>query len=108
MALLKQEIRYFLAALMFYTRIPCPSWFEHHAEYLNKSLKYFPLIGWIIGGIAVAVYGVSQLVLPVSVSILLSMVATIVATGAFHEDGLADACATGLAAAGPNSKFWTS
>ena len=89
---MKQEIRYFLAALMFYTRIPCPPWFEHHAEYLNKSLKYFPLIGWIIGGIAVAVYGVSQLVLPASVSILLSMVAAIVATGAFHEDGLVDVC----------------
>ena len=77
---------------MFYTRIPRPPWFEHHAEYLNKSLKYFPLIGWIIGGIAVAVYGVSQLVLPASVSILLSMAAAIVATGAFHEDGLADVC----------------
>lgn len=89
---MKQEILYFLAALMFYTRIPCPSWFEHYAEYLDKSLKYFPLIGWIIGGIAVVVYGLSQLFLPVSVSILLSMLSTIVATGAFHEDGLADAC----------------
>ena len=89
---MKREIHYFLAAMMFYTRFPCPGWYEHRAEDLNKSRKYFPLIGWIIGGIVIAVYGLSQMVLPVSVSILLSLTAAVVATGAFHEDGLADVC----------------
>jgi adenosylcobinamide-GDP ribazoletransferase len=86
--MLKTEIQHFVAALMFYTRIPCPDWIEHS----NKSLKYFPLIGWIIGGIGVATLLIFHSILPLSVSILLSMAATIYATGAFHEDGFTDSC----------------
>lgn len=85
---LKTETQHFVAALMFYTRIPCP----HSIEHSNKSLKYFPLIGWIIGGIGVATVLIFHSILPLSVSILLSMAATIYATGAFHEDGFTDSC----------------
>ncbi|MEN8218930.1 MAG: adenosylcobinamide-GDP ribazoletransferase [Pseudomonadota bacterium] len=52
--MLKTEIQHFVAALRFYTRIPSPDWIEHSDEALNKSRKYFPFIGWIIGGIGVA------------------------------------------------------
>ncbi|WP_069470953.1 adenosylcobinamide-GDP ribazoletransferase [Candidatus Marithrix sp. Canyon 246] len=86
--MLKTEIQHFVAALMFYTRIPCPNSIEPS----NKSLKYFPLIGWIIGGIGVATLLIFHSILPLSVSILLSMAATIYATGAFHEDGFTDTC----------------
>ncbi len=86
--MLKTEIQHFVAALRFYTRIPCPHWIEHS----NKSLKYFPFIGWIIGGIGVATLLIFHSILPLSVSILLSMAATIYATGAFHEDGFTDTC----------------
>jgi len=90
--MLKTEIKYFVAALMFYTRIPCPDFIEHSDKALNKSLKYFPLIGWIIGGIGVATLLIFNSILPLSVSILLSMAATIYASGAFHEDGFTDIC----------------
>jgi len=89
---LKTEIQHFVAALRFYTRIPCPDWIEHSDEALNKSLKYFPLMGGIIGGIGVAALFIFNSLLPLSVSILLSMAATIYASGAFHEDGLTDSC----------------
>jgi adenosylcobinamide-GDP ribazoletransferase len=89
---MKKEIRIFFTALMFYTRIPCPSWVNHSEEYLNLSNRYFPLIGWIVGGIGVLVLYISHLVLPVSVSVILSIAATILTTGAFHEDGFADVC----------------
>ncbi len=77
---------------MFYTRIPCPSWVDHSKEYLNKSSRYFPLIGWIVGGIAFLIFYSSHFILGTEIAILLSMAASVYATGAFHEDGFADVC----------------
>jgi adenosylcobinamide-GDP ribazoletransferase len=89
---MKKEIRVFFTALMYFTRIPCPKWVDHSEEYLNKASKYFPLIGWIVGGFSAAVFCAATRIFPVTISILLSMVASIYITGAFHEDGLADVC----------------
>jgi len=89
---MKKEIHIFFNALMFFTRIPCPKWVVFSTEYLEKSTKYFPLIGIFVGTITAIVFYLTQLLLPASISIVLSMVAGILTTGAFHEDGLADAC----------------
>ena len=88
----RKEFDYLASALTFYTRIPLPAWEAYSDENLNRSRKYFPFIGWVIGGIAILVYLSAYIVLPASVAIVLSMVATIYATGAFHEDGFADSC----------------
>jgi adenosylcobinamide-GDP ribazoletransferase len=90
-----QELTYFFSGLSFYTRIPCPEWVEYSPNNLNKSRKYLPLIGLFIGLYAALVFYITSLFLPVSVSIALSMIATVYLTGAFHEDGLAD-CADGF------------
>ena len=82
----------FLTAIMFYTRIPVPKNIEYSEDLLNKSTKYFPLIGWIVGGLGALVFYTCQFIFPLSISVLLSMVSTILLTGAFHEDGLADSC----------------
>jgi adenosylcobinamide-GDP ribazoletransferase len=89
---MKKEIRIFFTALMFFTRIPCPKWVDHSEEYLNKSSRYFPLMGWIVGGFSAIIYFFSAYILPIPIAILLSMVASIYITGAFHEDGVADVC----------------
>jgi adenosylcobinamide-GDP ribazoletransferase len=89
---MKKEIRIFFTALMFFTRIPCPKWVDHSEEYLNKSSRYFPLMGWIVGGASAIIYFLAAYILPVSIAVLLSMVTSIWLTGAFHEDGLADVC----------------
>jgi adenosylcobinamide-GDP ribazoletransferase len=89
---MKKEIRIFFTALMFYTRIPCPKWVDHSDEYLQKSIRYFPLIGILVGGVSGLVFVAARFILPQSVSIILSMLAGILMTGAFHEDGLADVC----------------
>jgi adenosylcobinamide-GDP ribazoletransferase len=89
---MREEIKIFFTALMFYTRIPCPSWIDHSEEYINKATRYFPLIGWIVGFAAtLAVYGASIL-FPASVCIILSMIVSVLITGAFHEDGFGDVC----------------
>lgn len=89
---MRKEIRIFFTALMFFTRIPCPKWVDHSEEYLNKSSRYFPLMGWIVGGISAIVYVGCSYLFPIPLAVLLSMVASIYVTGAFHEDGLADVC----------------
>lgn len=90
--MIKKEIQIFFAALRFYTRIPCPRWVEHSQEYLNESSRYFPFIGWIVGAVAAVTFHAALLLFSIPISIILSMIAAILTTGAFHEDGFADTC----------------
>ena len=81
---------YFLLALGFFTRIPVPSFNDFQESDLNKSVKYFPLIGIIVGLVGAGAYAISAQFLPQTIAVLISMASTIYLTGAFHEDGLAD------------------
>jgi adenosylcobinamide-GDP ribazoletransferase len=89
---MKREIRVFFTALMFFTRIPCPKWVDHSEEYLNKASKYFPVIGIIIGSVSAFIYWLFQLIFPAEIALILSMISSVIITGAFHEDGFADVC----------------
>jgi adenosylcobinamide-GDP ribazoletransferase len=89
---MKKELHIFFTALMFYTRIPCPKNINHHPDYLNKASRYFPLIGWIVGVISFSVFYLATFLFSNEIAIILSMIASILATGAFHEDGFADVC----------------
>lgn len=81
-------IQTFLAALMFFTRIPVP---PNNTADLNKASRYFPLVGIIVGTIGAVVFTISQyLFKDAFVAAFLSLAATLLTTGAFHEDGLAD------------------
>jgi adenosylcobinamide-GDP ribazoletransferase len=88
--MLKRELEYFFGAIRFFTRLPVPGWVGHSAEALNQSARYFPAVGLLVGGIGALIYLGATLIWPQPVAVLLSMAATIYATGAFHEDGLAD------------------
>jgi adenosylcobinamide-GDP ribazoletransferase len=74
-------------AVQFLTRIPIDA---PHAVPHRRVVPWFPfvgaLIGAAVGGVAV---GMKQLV-PTSVAATLAVVAGLLITGAFHEDGLAD------------------
>ncbi len=89
---MKRELHIFLTAVMFYTRIPCPWWVDHNPEYINLSTRYFPIIGWIVGGLYGAVIVICSLVFTPTISVLIGLGFSILVTGAFHEDGLADVC----------------
>ena len=89
----KRELKIFIAALTFFTRIPSPLRSDMYSdELLNRAAKYFPLIGWLVGGICAFTFWVCNLLVPQSISIILSISAGVIATGAFHEDGFADTC----------------
>ncbi|PIV14779.1 MAG: adenosylcobinamide-GDP ribazoletransferase [Gallionellales bacterium CG03_land_8_20_14_0_80_55_15] len=85
-----QELRLFLTALQFFTRLPVPGWVGHTPEQLNQAARYFPLAGIVVGALCAAVLWLSAQVLPLPLAVGLCMVAGILITGAFHEDGLAD------------------
>ena len=77
---------------MFYTRIPVPAWVGFSTEQGNRSTKYLPALGWIVGSVVAGVYAVAQLVFPTAVAVVLGLIAGVLCTGAFHEDGFADIC----------------
>lgn len=88
--MIRRELTLFLVAVQFLTRVPVPSFGSFETEWLDRAAKYFPLVGAAVGGIsALALWGASQ-VWPASLAALIAVAAGIVATGCFHEDGLAD------------------
>ncbi len=89
---IKKQINRFFIALSFLTRLPSPIKVDFSTEELNRASGYFPLIGWLIGGFAALVLILSHLVFAKSLAVLLCISATILLTGAFHEDGWADFC----------------
>jgi adenosylcobinamide-GDP ribazoletransferase len=86
------ELRYFFTALGYFTRVPVPRWVGYEPHYLNAAARYFPLVGVLVGGVGALVYLAALRVFPPGVAVLLSMAVTLLVTGAFHEDGLADCC----------------
>lgn len=89
---MKRELEFFFAALRFFTRLPVPVWVGHSQAQLDGATRYFPLVGILVGAIGAAATEAAALALPIGIAVLLGMAATLLATGAFHEDGLADAC----------------
>jgi adenosylcobinamide-GDP ribazoletransferase len=90
MNFLRRELGYFFGAVRFFTRLPVPAWVGHSSEGLNRSARYFPAVGLLVGGLAALVFAGALLFWPKAVAVLLSMVASIYLTGGFHEDGLSD------------------
>jgi adenosylcobinamide-GDP ribazoletransferase len=80
-----------LAAFTFLTRLPLPGAAGVDAATLARSTVWFPLVGAVVGGVgALALEGAVRIWPPV-VAAALSLLATVLLTGAFHEDALADA-----------------
>jgi adenosylcobinamide-GDP ribazoletransferase len=86
------QLRLFFTALQFFTRLPIPGWVGFDPAWLNQASRYFPTVGAVVAAITASVYALTAWVFPSPVAVLLSTVAGIYATGAFHEDGFADMC----------------
>lgn len=88
----RHERDLFFTALAFLTRIPIPASTPYSPEHMNASARYLPMVGMIVGGIGALIYFLGAQIWPATIAIALSMAATILLTGAFHEDGFADSC----------------
>ncbi len=89
---MNKQLELFFNALTFYTRLPGPSWVTYSSARLFQSNGYLPLMGWIVAAISVLVYLLAGLLFAAPLAILMALVAGILVTGAFHEDGFADVC----------------
>jgi adenosylcobinamide-GDP ribazoletransferase len=98
---MSHQLRLFCVATQFLTRLPTPRLREFDPSWLSQSTRYFPLVGVVVGLLNVLIWWIASRWLPVSVSTGLMMAGSMLLTGAFHEDGFADAC-DGLG--GGNSK----
>ncbi|MET0145102.1 MAG: adenosylcobinamide-GDP ribazoletransferase [Ilumatobacteraceae bacterium] len=80
-------VRSFLAAVQFLTRIPVRRSLDAD---LASTATWFPVVGALIGvGVGGILAGL-QTVVPMSVAATVAVLAGLLITGAFHEDGLAD------------------
>ena len=92
-------VREYLLAVQFFTRIPITGrladWVGYSPEQFRASAAHFPGVGLLVGAVAAGVFASAQALLPDTaftplLAAVLSTVATVLLTGAFHEDGLAD------------------
>ncbi len=91
--MIQREFHAFLAALLFFTRLPGIVLEDEYAkDAFSQASRYFPLVGWMVGTMGAGAFWAASLLLPLPLAILLSMTATILITGALHEDGFADVC----------------
>jgi adenosylcobinamide-GDP ribazoletransferase len=89
---MKRQPLLFLVAIQFLTRLPVPHLEGFQDSWLSQSTRYFPLVGALVGWMGVAVWWISSKYFPPAVAVGLMMSASLLLTGAFHEDGFADVC----------------
>ncbi|WP_334118921.1 adenosylcobinamide-GDP ribazoletransferase [Limnobacter sp.] len=96
---LTQFIRHYLLAMQFFTRIPVTgklaAWVGFSPAMLRASAAHFPGVGWLVGVASAAVlwglvWALPEVPVASWVAAVLCTVFSVLLTGAFHEDGLAD------------------
>lgn len=84
-------IKQFILLTQFMTRIPIPVKVDYSEEDFGKSIKYFPLLGLIIGLILFLVYFIcSKFTENRFLIAVFIIIAETLITGGIHLDGLAD------------------
>ena len=94
-----QALRHFLLAIQFFSRIPVTgrlaAWVGYSPAMLRASAAHFPGVGVVVGGLVTLATAALLAVLPPGpfsplVAAVLGAVLSVLVTGGFHEDGLAD------------------
>ncbi len=84
------QLNLFFLALSFFTRIPVPEKTNFSVKLLNQANRYFSLVGIILGVILAFCFYLISSYFSITISVVLTMMISLLLTGAFHEDGLAD------------------
>ncbi len=90
MTRLRREFDLLLVAAQFLTRLPVPEPSAFTPDMPTRAVRWFPLVGWLVGAISAGVWLAAGRLWSAPVAALLAVGAGALATGAFHEDGLAD------------------
>jgi adenosylcobinamide-GDP ribazoletransferase len=92
-------LRHYLVAVQYFTRLPVTGslaeWTDFQPDMLRASAPHFPGVGVLVGMAACFTFAVVALGLPTGplspfAAAVACTIATVLLTGAFHEDGLAD------------------
>lgn len=89
---LTQELKYYLSAQSFLTRLPTPEWVGHDENRLARAAKWFPAVGLFLGLVVGLVWLLAGWLTTPAIAAGLTLAALILLTGALHEDGFADCC----------------
>ncbi|HTC15554.1 MAG TPA: adenosylcobinamide-GDP ribazoletransferase [Steroidobacteraceae bacterium] len=87
-----RQVSLLLVATQFLTRLPVQLPAAFQPTWLAGALRYFPLVGGLVGALNVAVWWLCSRLFPPIVAVGLMLSASLLLTGAFHEDGFADTC----------------
>jgi len=77
-------------AIAFLTRVPVGPATPLDARALSRAALWFPAVGLLVGGVLGGTRLLADLALDPAPATLLALLAAILVTGGFHEDGLAD------------------
>ena len=100
MQFIHQFLRHYLLAIQFFTRIPITgrlaAWVGYSPQMLRASAAHFPGVGVLVGALVAVLTAVLLVFLPQDsplsplAAAVLGTIFSVMLTGAFHEDGLAD------------------
>jgi len=85
-----RQARLFLCALQFMTRLPTPRLARFQPEWIARSAPYYPVVGWVVGAISGAAFLAASRFWPGLPAAVIAIIAGLLVTGGFHEDGWAD------------------
>ena len=93
MTAIADEVHAFGNAVMFFTRIRVPKQLRWSDELMQKAAAWYPAVGVIVGSCGALAAWLALAVFPgYAMAAIVATIATVLITGAFHEDGLADTC----------------
>lgn len=87
---IRAEAPVFLLAVQFLTRLPVTV--DYTPERLEATPRWYPAVGALVGALVAVIWWGASLMFPPVVAAVLCTAASVLITGAFHEDGFADAC----------------
>jgi adenosylcobinamide-GDP ribazoletransferase len=82
--------RLLVGAARFLTRLPTPAGTAFAPDGIDRSARYFPLVGQLVGLLCAGVWLAAGRLWPGAPAAALAVGAGVLLTGALHEDGLAD------------------
>ena len=87
---IKQACNRYFVAQTFMTRLPSPVKLQWSEAELASSTPWFVAVGTVVGIIAAIAWQIGFQMWSQEIAALFAITASVLATGAFHEDGLAD------------------